>query len=87
MQHNRGDDIYGYNMDVMKEYLFYTQEGRTDPPLEGKEVNNCQLLGLAQGMDGEDAKGALLRENAWIVDVGFDPELIRWYEVVPNHNY
>jgi len=65
--------------------LSKNNSGWTRPPLEGKEVDNCQLLGLARGRDGAAAKGTLLRENPWIVEVGFDPDAIRWYEVVHHH--
>ena len=28
----------------MNEYIFYTTEGFTYPPIEGKDVENCQVL-------------------------------------------
>ena len=42
----------------MNEYIFYTAEGRTYPPLEGMDVENCQVLGYALG---ENPKEAMLQ--------------------------
>jgi hypothetical protein len=56
----------------MKEYIFYTAEGRTYPPLEGMDVENCQVLGLAFGNSIEEAKVSLLVDNPWIIKCGFD---------------
>lgn len=56
----------------MNEYIFFTSEGTTYPPIEGKEVDNCQLLGRAKGKTSEEAKSNLLKNNPWIEDAGFD---------------
>ena len=66
----------------MKEYVFYTHEGVTVPPDGSKVVENCQLLGFAMGTDCDTAKENLLKENAWIEEVGFDPNRITGREVV-----
>jgi len=58
----------------MNEYIFYTCEGYTEPPLEDKTVENCQVLGRATGKNAEDAKENLLKNNSWIVECGFDIE-------------
>ena len=47
----------------MNEYLFYTIEGHTSPPLETKAVENCQLLGRAKGRNQTEARQYLLDEN------------------------
>lgn len=60
----------------MNEYIFYTTEGTTYPPIEGKEVDNCQLLGRASGDTLEEPKSSLLKENPWIEETGFDSDSI-----------
>lgn len=60
----------------MNEYLFYTLEGYTNPPREDKEVDNCQILGFAWGNDEYEARKALLEENPWIEEVGFNPRKV-----------
>lgn len=60
----------------MNEYIFYTAEGYTYPPLEDFEVDNCQLLGRAFGDNAEDAKKNLFKDNPWIEMCGFDAEEI-----------
>lgn len=60
----------------MNEYLFFTLEGATLPPIEGKEVENCQLLGKANGKTLKEAKSNLLKENPWIEECGFDCDCI-----------
>lgn len=54
----------------MSTYIFYTHEGYTEGP-NGKEVENCQLLGEAEGETAKEALENLLNENPWIADCGF----------------
>lgn len=56
----------------MNEYIFYTCEGYTYPPIEGKEVENCQVIGIAEGQNINEAELTLLDNNSWIVECGFD---------------
>ena len=56
----------------MNEYIFYTTEGFTYPPIEGKDVENCQVLGQAFGNNVQDAKTQLEKRCPWIKDCGFD---------------
>lgn len=56
----------------MNEYIFYTLEGFTYPPIEGKEVENCQVLGRAKGRTQKEAKEFLIKNNPWIEECGFD---------------
>lgn len=60
----------------MNEYIFYTTEGTTYPPIEGKEIDNCQLLGRAYGQTSAEAKSNLLKDNPWIEEVGFGSDCI-----------
>lgn len=64
--------MLGTSFNPMNEYLFYTIEGHTSPPLETKAVENCQLLGRAKGRNQTEARQYLLDENPWIDEVGFD---------------
>ncbi|MCQ2077797.1 MAG: hypothetical protein MJZ20_12365 [Bacteroidaceae bacterium] len=56
----------------MTEYIFYTTEGFTQAP-DGEDIENCQLLGRAYGIDKHDALSNLLKENPWIKERGFEP--------------
>lgn len=60
----------------MNEYIFFTTEGTTYPPMEGRDVDNCQILGRANGRTLEEAKNSLLKENPWIEECGFDSNSI-----------
>lgn len=57
----------------MNEYIFYTMEGCTYPPHAEKEVENCQVLGFANGENPGEAKENLIKENPWIIECGFNP--------------
>lgn len=58
----------------MNEYIIYTTEGETIAPNTNVEVENCQVLGRANGMNEEEAKKNLLDENKWIANAGFSPK-------------
>ena len=58
----------------MNEYIFYTTEGYTYAPNENYEVENCQVLGMAQGETSFIALNNLLKENKWIEEAGFAPD-------------
>jgi len=58
----------------MKEYIFYTIEGFTYPPIEDKGVENCQVLGRVFGKNVQDARNQLEKESPWIKDCGFEIE-------------
>lgn len=58
----------------MNEYIFYTCEGYTDPPKEGEEVENCQVIGREHGKDWKDARKKLVANRPWIKRCGFDIE-------------
>lgn len=54
----------------MRQFIFYTCQGFTEGPNE-EEVDNCQLLGHAEGESAEKAFENLLKENPWITAKGF----------------
>ena len=56
----------------MNEYIFYTTEGFAQDP-NGKDVENCQLIGMAFGSDCKDALHNLIANNSWIENHHFDP--------------
>lgn len=66
----------------MNEYIFYTCEGYTYPPREGKEVENCQVLGRAEGQNINEAELTLLETNPWIEECGFDIENVIGKQIV-----
>lgn len=55
----------------MNEYIIYTTEGHTIAPNEDVEVDNCQVLGSANGSNKNEAIDNLLRLNPWIREAGF----------------
>ncbi len=67
----------------MNEYIFYTTAGYTLAPDGETEVENCQVLGFAQGHNVAEAKAHLLAEQAWIVELGYADELILSRQVLP----
>jgi len=54
----------------MRKYIFLTDEGCTYEPDEC-EVENLQVLGIAEGTNEEGALDNLLRENPWIEGTSF----------------
>ena len=56
----------------MNEYIFYTCEGYTYSPKEEKEIENCQIIGRAEGKNVAEAQHVLLEANPWIEEYGFD---------------
>ena len=60
----------------MNEYIFYTPEGYTTSPHGSMRVENCQMLGIAQGNNKYEAKCNFLKENPWIIEAGFNPTKI-----------
>lgn len=70
----------------MKRYIFVTAEGVTYAPWsistdEAPETENCQMLGIASGENQQEAQENLLKENLWIIEVGFDSDEITGYEL------
>lgn len=66
----------------MNEYIFYTPEGYTSPPNEDMAVENCQLLGFARGLNKEEALEALIADNPWIEECGFEVCQIMGVQVI-----
>ena len=54
----------------MARFIFYTSEGSSEAP-NGEDVENCQMLGYAEGENANLALERLLRENAWIGEHGY----------------
>ena len=55
---------------IMKKYIVLTDEGCTYEP-DGKDIENLQVLGIAKGVDEEEAIDNLLKENPWIKNTSF----------------
>lgn len=59
----------------MKSFIFITTEGFTyQPNSESPEpdIENCQVIGFAEGKDLEDAFGNLISENEYLLETNFD---------------
>ena len=55
----------------MKKYLFYTTSGFTqDENL--KEIDNCQILGFAVGLDEISAYENLIKTNSYLKEYQYD---------------
>lgn len=55
----------------MNEYIVYTTEGYTSAPETNVNIENCQILGIAEGLSEEDAINRLFENNEWIPKAGF----------------
>jgi len=55
----------------MKKYLFYTTSGFTqDENL--KEIENCQILGFAEGLNGMLAYENLIKTNSYLKEYQYN---------------
>ncbi len=68
----------------MNEYIFYTTAGYTLAPDGETEVENCQVLGFAQGRNAAEAKARLLAEQEWIAELGYADAPILSRQVLPT---
>ena len=62
----------------MKSYIFITSEGLTYQPGSEEiepDIENCQVIGFAQGIDEKEAFDNLVEENQYLLKTTFD-ELI-----------
>lgn len=62
----------------MNSYIFITTEGHTFQPASESiepDIENCQVIGFAQGQDKQAAFANLLEKNAYLLETSFD-ELI-----------
>lgn len=64
----------------MKKYIFVTPEGHSESP-NGKEFDNLQVVGFAEGESEVEAIKNLLKENEWIWDSGFNVAEFIGYEL------
>ncbi|MCD6223884.1 MAG: hypothetical protein J7J73_03125 [Deltaproteobacteria bacterium] len=59
----------------MKSYIFITEEGVTYQPnslLHEPDIENCQVIGFAKGIDENKAFENLIKENGYLLDTNFD---------------
>lgn len=57
----------------MKKYIILTTEGYCESP-EGEVVENCQFLGRASGETEYQAVESFLKQNDWVISMGYKPE-------------
>lgn len=65
---------YGVDYD-MKSYIFFTNEGTTyQPDLESNEpdIENCQIIGWAQGCSAKVAFDNLKDDNMYLLNSNFE---------------
>ncbi len=58
-----------------RHYIFITTEGHTFQPDSDQaepDIDNCQVLGWAEGDDAEAAFHALVVENPWLLETTFE---------------
>ena len=55
----------------MNEYIIYTTDGYTSGTNTNVEVENCQVLGVIDGISGGDAIRKLFEQNGWLEAAGF----------------
>lgn len=59
----------------MKSYIFLTTEGYTYQPNSESiepDIENCQVVGFAEGMNMDDAFEKLIQENRYLLKTTFD---------------
>lgn len=59
----------------MKYYIFISNEGYTYMPNSESidpDIENCQVIGFASGINAEDAFINMLRENPHLIETSFD---------------
>ncbi len=59
----------------MNQYIFYTPEGLCQAP-DNSDVENFQVLGFSYGRNSAEALTSLLKDNAWIVEKNYCPNVI-----------
>ncbi|MBZ0221102.1 MAG: hypothetical protein K8I01_11805 [Candidatus Methylomirabilis sp.] len=67
----------------MRSFIFITSEGFTFQPgsdSDEPDIENCQVIGFADGMDIEDAFRNLVRENGYLLETSFNE--ISGYEII-----
>ena len=59
----------------MKSFVFITSEGFTFQPnstAEEPDIENCQVVGFADGFDERNAFENLIKENSYLIETMFD---------------
>ncbi|MDP2681675.1 MAG: hypothetical protein Q8P28_02555 [Deltaproteobacteria bacterium] len=59
----------------MKSYIFITAEGFTHQPNSESpepDIENCQVIGFAEGNSPEEAFDNLIEENNYLLETNFD---------------
>jgi len=55
----------------MRKFIFLTPEGSTQTPT-GDDIENLQVLGIAEGVDEKVAFRKLAKENDFLFNAGYD---------------
>ena len=68
----------------MRNFIFFTEEGFTETP-RNEDIENFQVLGMANGVDEEDASNNFIQKYDFLKNAGyrnaFAMELVdkKWY--------
>lgn len=57
----------------MKKYIILTSDGQCESP-EYDEVENLQVLGRTSGATEYEAVETFLKQNDWVISMGYKPE-------------
>lgn len=68
----------------MNEYIIYTSEGTTGAPNPNHDVENCQVLGIAQAENEHAAVQRLFHDNLWIKQAGFSESNIFIQQIITH---
>lgn len=68
----------------MNEYLVYTSEGETIAPNSYINVENCQILGRAEGSSLKNAIDNLFDEHPWIEVSGYGKSKCLGVQILSN---
>jgi len=61
-------------MEKRKSYIFITTEGNTYQPNSESiepDIENCQVIGFADGIDAKDAFDNLIKDNSYLLQTTF----------------
>lgn len=59
----------------MNSYIFITEEGTTfqpDSDFPGPDIENCQVIGFAEGNSPEEAFENLIEKDSYLLETSFD---------------
>lgn len=68
----------------MRKFIFLTEEGFTQTP-SSVDIENLQVLGIAEGKDEKDALTNLLKDNEYLLDTDYEDVVA--FELIDGKSY